>query len=243
LLPVIAVVLAACGVAALLSAALLLRRVPGYRIARVLNSAPDMTIDEAIAAAREGRRRYVRVRGRITSEEEFPDEQDRPLVYRWRRLEIAERPGDWTTVDEERLAVPFAIQERASSIAVDVDALADGLVVLPREAVGVAADVPDRVPPGTPARAAVRHRIDQISAVEHATVAGVPVVGPAGAPMLTEGLGRSLILTTLELPEAMRVLSGGRRRTALAVVALLVAGVGLLAVAIAMWIVGSGPTA
>jgi hypothetical protein len=37
---------------------------------------------------------------------------------------------------------------------------------------------------------------------------------------LTAGLGRPLVLTTLEMPEAMRVLGGGRTRAALAVAAL-----------------------
>jgi hypothetical protein len=238
LLPVIPIALAACGVAAFLSAVVLLRRVPGYRVARILSSAPDVSIDEAVASATSGQRRYVRVRGRISSEEEFPDEQDRPLVFRWRRLEVAERPGGWTTVDEERVAVPFSIQERASSIAVDIDALAEGLVVLPREATGVAGEVPDRLPPGTPPEAAVRHRVDQVSAVEHATVAGVPVGAQSGGAMLTEGLGRPLILTTLELPEAMRLLSAGRRRTAVAVVALLGAAGTFFALAIASWLAG-----
>jgi hypothetical protein len=51
-------------------------------------------------------------------------------------------------------------------------------------------------------------RIDQVSAVEHATVLGMPV--QAGArPQITAGLGRPLILTTLEVPEAMRILGGG----------------------------------
>lgn len=237
-MPVIPVILAASGVAALLSAALLLRRVPGYRVARILSSAPDVSIDEAIRAAIEGQRRYVRVRGRIASEEEFPDEQNRPLVFRWRRLEVAERSGEWKTVDDERVGVPFGLQERTSSIAIDVEALADGLVVLPREATGFAREVPDRLPPGTPPDAAVRHRIEQVSAVEHATAAGVPVARPGGGAVLTEGLGRPLILTTLELPEAMRVLSAGRRRTAVAVIVLLATAGASLALAFAAWAAG-----
>ena len=237
-MPVIPLVFAACGVAALLSAVLLLRRVPGYRVARVLSSAPDVSIDDAIRAATEGRRRYVRVRGRIASEEEFPDEQNRPLVFRRRRLEVEKRAGEWRTVDDERIGVPFALQERASSIGIDVDALTDGLVVLPREASGFAREVPDIVPPGTPPDAAVRHRVDQVSAVEHATAAGVPIARLEGGAVLTEGLGRPLILTTLEVPEAMRVLSAGRRRTAVAVVVLLATAGALLALAVASWVAG-----
>ena len=43
---------------------------------------------------------------------------------------------------------PFEVREGLDAIAVDDDALDDGLVVVPRESVGTAADAPDRVPPG-----------------------------------------------------------------------------------------------
>ncbi len=231
----IQLVLMVAGVVALVVGALVLRRVSGYRVARILRTAPSAGVAEAAEAAARGERRYLQVRGRIASSEEFPDEHDRPLVFRRRRLEIADRPGEWRVVEEERLAVPFGIQERATYVAVDAEALDEGLVVLPREATGRAAEVPDRVPPGTRGDALVRHRIDQISAVEHAAVAGVPVMVD-GVPTLTAGLGRPLIVTTLEAPEAVRVLATGRRRDVVLAAALLIAGLSLLVLSIVVWL-------
>ena len=61
----------------------------------------------------------------------------------------------------------------------------------------------------------MRLRVEQVSSVEHAVVLGVPVAGPGEQPVrMTAGLGRPLILTTLETPEAMRILAGRRRRAA-----------------------------
>ena len=54
---------------------------------------------------------------------------------------------------------------------------------------------------------------------------GVPGLEPGAGPILRPGLGRPLILTTLEPAEAMRLLASGRRGTAVAISALLAAGV------------------
>ncbi len=112
-------------------------------------------------------------------------------------------------------------------------ALGDGLVVVPREAVGVASDLPPTMlPEGVtlPPDAPVRVRIDQLSAIEQATVAGVPTLGPSGEPTLTAGAGRPLIVTSLAPDEAMRILGSERRGTVRAAAVLLVAGLGCLAV-------------
>jgi len=69
--------------------------------------------------------------------------------------------------------------------------------------------------------------IEQLSAVEHATVCGTPVLRD-GQPTLTAGLGRPLIVTTLEIPAAMRLLAAGHRRRVIAAAALLATGLGLL---------------
>ena len=80
-------------------------------------------------------RRYVRTQGRISSEDEFPDENDRPLVFRRQRLQRRDGRA-WATLDDDRVAVPFGIEDRQAFLAIDVDSLGDGLVVVPREAVG-----------------------------------------------------------------------------------------------------------
>lgn len=182
---------------------------PRYRVGRLLAVTPKVSVGEAVAMAREGAQRYVRVDGRIDAEQDFPDEHHRPLVYRRRRVQLRRGSG-WETFDESLERVPFEVHEGLDALAVDTDALGDGLVVLPRDADGLAEEVPDRVPPGTPPRTPVRLRYEQLSAVEHATVLGQPVARTDGTVSMTAGRGRPLVVTTLEIPEAMRVLGGGR---------------------------------
>ena len=183
------------------------------RVGRLLAAARPIPIAEARALALTGTQAYVRVEGRLTSDEEFPDDHDRPLVFRRTRIET-QSAGRWTSLMDEREAVPFALETRSESIAIDESALLEGLVVIPRESVGTVADLPADLKadlaatasPDTPARLT----IDQLSAVEHATACGVPVMRD-GQVTLTAGLGRPLIVTSLDQDSAMRVLAGDRR--------------------------------
>lgn len=210
----------------------------GYRVGRLLAGTSAVTIETAERYATDGRPRYVRVDGRIDSPDDFPDENDRPLVYRRRRLETW-RDGRWTTVDEDVQAVPFEIREGLGALAVDIEELGaepDALVVLPRESVGTAADASDRVPPGTSLTTPVRYRVEQVSAVEHASVLGVPQRRADGSIAMTAGLGRPLILSTLDATEAMQLLAGGRRGRPIVAMALLAGGIGLIVVGL-LWAV------
>jgi len=85
----------------------------------------------------------------------------------------------------------------------------------------------------------VRLRIDQLSAVEHATVAGVVARSPGGTPHITAGMGRPLILSSVEPDAAMRLLASGRRGSVLAAAALLVIGFGLFAAAVVALLLGA----
>jgi hypothetical protein len=80
----------------------------------------------------------------------------------------------------------------------------------------------------------VRLRIDQISAVEHATAAGVPTLARDGSTLLTAGMGRPLLLTTLDPDEAMRVLASDQRRVLLSALGLLVAAPIVVIVGVAL---------
>jgi hypothetical protein len=223
--------------------AILLSFGPRYRVGRLLASAPRVSIGEALELARTGETRFVRVDGRIDSEEEFDDIDHRPLVLRRTRIEhrVAVPPA-WRTLDLQTEAVPFQLNEGLDSIDVDRTALTDGLVVVPRHSVGVLADLGDRVtiPSGGPSLdTAARVTVEQVSSVEHAIAAGVPRLDPGGRAMLSGGLGRPLILTTLEIPEAMRVLTGGSILRSRAAAALLIGGGALLAAGVLWWIVSS----
>jgi hypothetical protein len=215
-----------CVVAAL---ALLHSLGPRYRVGRLLAATPMLEIDDARELAA-GRATYVRVTGRISSDEEFPDENDRPLVFRRKKIEVEEGRGRWLTIADEREAVPFGIETRSAFIAVDEAAIDVGLVAIPRESGGRLSDLPadlvasldNRLALDTPARLSIL----QLSAVEHATVCGTPVLRN-GVPTLTAGTGRPLIVTTLEVPAAMRLLAADHRPRVVAAAALLGAAVPL----------------
>jgi hypothetical protein len=232
------IVLAALAIGCLVAAALLLRRVgPAYGIARRLSGTPQMSIAEAVELATADDQRYVRVSGRVSSDEEFPDEHDRPLVYRRSRLEVADGDGGWRSIAQDSEAVPFGVEARGAYLAVDAAALTEGLIVVPREATGRVADLDPQLAGEENPDAAARLVIEQISAVEQAVVAGVPRLDETGTPTISAGLGRPLILTTVELPAAMRLLAGGRRGTVVAAAVLLGAGAVLAVAAVASFFV------
>jgi hypothetical protein len=79
--------------------------------------------------------------------------------------------------------------------------------------------------------------VEQVSSVEHATVLGVPQLAPGGAPTMAAGMGRPLILTTLERDEGMRVLTGGAEGRSRLAVACLAVGAVLVAGAVIWWLV------
>ena len=215
--------------------ALLLLRSLGsrYRVGRLLAAAPLVEISEALRLAT-GAPRYVRIMGRISSDEEFPDENDRPLVYRHKRVDVIDANGKWRSIADEREAVPFGVETREDFIAVDENAIAEGLVAIPRKSTGILSDLPAETVVGVEAlpgpESPARLLIEQVSAVEHATICGTPVL-LNGQPTMTAGAGRPLIVTTLEAAAAMRVLASGQRPRVLTAAALLVAAALLLVAA------------
>jgi hypothetical protein len=226
------------GLATLLVGVFVLRTYgPGYRVGRLLAATRSVTIAEALALAN-GPARYVRVSGRIDAEDEFEDDAHRPLVFRRTRLQLL-TDGTWVSFEDRRERVDFDIGEGLDAIGVDDAALDVGLVVVSRESVGTAADVADRVPPGTAPTTPVRLRIEQVSSIEHAHVLGVPSLDAAGEPRMSAGLGRPLILTTLEPDEAMRVLTGGERRRPLIAAACMIGGFGLIGLAALLAVIGA----
>jgi hypothetical protein len=233
--------LAGAGAVALVVAALLLRTLGArFRLGRILSAAREVTLEEAreLAAASPV---YVRVTGRVSSTEEFPDDNDRPLVFRRTRLEVQVAPDRWKTVLDEREAVPFGVESRSEFVAIDQDSLSDGLVAIPRIATGTVGELQ-----GTYADAArgidpdaqARLTIEQLSAVEQATACGTPVLRD-GQPTITAGLGRPLIVTILDRPAAMRLLAAGARRRVAAAAVLIAAGLALVAVALGVAILAT----
>jgi hypothetical protein len=213
----------------------------GWRLGRLLAAAPLRSIDDAVAVAERGEERYVRLHGRIDSDEEFPGDDGKPIVFRRRRLQrrvahLLVREG-WQTFDDERTAVPFSLTERGSRVALEVEALGDGLVVVPRLSTGVAAELTatldGRPLPDMPPDAPVRLRVEQVSTTDHGTACGVVRRAPSGETLLAPGLGRPLILTTLDVDEAMRILGSEQRARLVLAAGLLIATPIVLAIGLA----------
>ena len=230
------------GLISFLIGALILRSFgPGYRVGRLLAATPTVTIGEAVEIAKAGGpERYVKVSGRIDAETDFEDDAHRPLVFRRTRLDLRVKRA-WRSLDDQREAVPFEVREGLDGIAVHHADLDAGLVVLPRESVGTAADTPDRVPDGTDPTATVRLLVQLVSTVEHAIVLGVPTLDASGNPQVAAGLGRPLILTTLETDEAMRILARDHARRPFAVAVSLVVGLALILVGLGWAVVDALP--
>jgi hypothetical protein len=242
---VIPLFLLAAGLVAFAAAAAILRSFGrGYRVGRLLAVAPQVSVAEAIRRADSGKPGYVRVDGRIDSDAEFEDADHKPLVLR--RTTIDWRPaagGSWTRFDTRVEAVPFVIREGLDEISVDGEAIGEGLVTIPRQSVGQARDIQALTDAGVDPDAEARLQVDLLSTVDHGTVLGVPVRTADGVKM-GPGLGRPLIISTLEGDEAMRTLSGGATGLSRVAIACLAAGV-LLILAAAVWwlvdaVVGSG---
>ena len=231
---------AVAGVLALGVAVAILRSFgPRYRVGRLLASVPAVPVAEAVRLARSGEPRYVRIDGRIDSDAEFEDADHRPLVLRRTTLESRSGSGSrrWATFEHGLEAVPFVVREDLDEIAVAGESIGDGLVVVARESAGRAADLGDRAPAGMDPATEVRFRSEFVSSIEHAIVLGVPALGADGRPVLGPGLGRPLILTTLEPDEAMRILTGGAMGRSQLAVACLVIGAVLIGAAALWWLV------
>jgi hypothetical protein len=221
-------VLLVAGVVALVAAWRIRPALGGrYRVGLLLSVAPVVSVGEARLLAG-GPPRYVQVSGRLDSEADFEDEAHRPLVFRRTRLQL-EDGSRWVDLDDRRERVPFEVHEGLDSIRIDDSELKEGLVVVVRESVGTAGDVADRVPAGTDPLTPVRLRIEQVSSVEHAIVAGVPRLDEAGEATFSSGLGRPLILATMDRPDALRVLAEGRPARPVIVAGLMIAGIVLVA--------------
>jgi len=232
---VIPLLVLAAGLAALAAGWLLVRRLGARaRIGRILASTRAVPVDEAVRLAG-GPPRYVAVEGRLDSEQEFPDEHGRPLVYRRSRLELL-RGSRWEAVEDHRETVPFGLADGLATIALDAGALGDGLVVVVRESEGLASEIPDRVPEGTPGGTRARLRVEQVSSVEHGLALGVPVTGDDGATVLRPGLRRPLILTTLPRDDALRILAADHRTSTRLGALLMAGGLGVAAVGL-VWAV------
>ena len=209
------------------------------RAGQLLAGLSPVTPTEALrlAALRGDSSPYLAIKGSIDAAEIFEDENHRPLVYRRERVSIADE-GGWRVIDTAERSLPFVVSDPSSSISIATADLADGLVVVERRWEGSvaelhaaareyqqaeAASLVAAIAARDPSRAA-RVSLEQISSLDRATAAGHLVDGE-----LRAGVGRPLVVTTLERAEALRLLgSEGRGQLASSTAALAALALGLL---------------
>lgn len=190
-----------------------------------------------LAALRGGAAPYLAIKGSIDAPEIFEDEHHRPLVYRRERVSVADE-GGWRVIDTAERSLPFVVSDPSNSISIATADLADGLVVVERRWEGSVADLHaagrEYQRPETAALVAAlaasdptrraRVGLEQISNLDRATAAGQLVNGE-----LRAGVGRPLVVTTLERAEALRLLgTEGRGRLATSTLALAFLALGVL---------------
>ena len=232
--------LAVMGVALIVAGLLLSRRTDARtRAGQLLAGLSPISPTEALklAALRGGAAPYLAIKGSIDAPEIFEDEHHRPLVYRRERVSVADE-GGWRVIDTAERSLPFVVSDPSNSISIATADLADGLVVVERRWEGSVADLHaagrEYQRPETAALVAAlaasdptrraRVGLEQVSNLDRATAAGQLVNGE-----LRAGVGRPLVVTTLERAEALRLLgTEGRGRLATSTLALAFLALGVL---------------
>jgi hypothetical protein len=232
--------IALIGAAVMVAGLLLTRRADvRTRVGQLLAGLSPVTPTEALrlAALRGETAPYLAIKGSIDAAEIFEDENHRPLVFRRERISIADEQG-WRVIDVAERSLPFVISDASSAIRISTTDLAEGLVVVERRWEGSvvelhaagreyqspeAAALVAAIAASDPSRHA-RVGLEQISNLDRATAAGQLVDGE-----LRAGVGRPLVVTTLERADALRLLGGeGRGRLASSTLALALLALGVL---------------
>ena len=165
--------------------------------------------------------RVARIAGRIRCADPIVTADGERLVAFHRDVEV-HTPDGWRGIERVRETRSFELWDHAGALTVDAADAAEPLVVIPRAWRGSAADLDasfgpalarlraERTPPGA-ARAVTR----TVSVVDRVLVSGIPRAKPDGGTRLMPP-PRGHIVSSLELPDAMRLLGGPHKGRLLA---------------------------
>lgn len=224
-----------------LSAALI---VSGYLLAR--RSGAELALGRRLAGAREHRvgdlrdldplpERAVRVAGRIRCPDPIVTARDDRLVALHRDVEVRLADGSWRTIERLRMSRGFELWDHDGSLSLDPADAAEPLVTLPHVWRGSVAELTDEGHLAAIARlraegrdpVAARSVTRMVSVVERLLVLALVRPAATGSVVLAPPAG-GFVISTLDLPDAMRLL-GGPRRSWLVAGSILVAVGALLA--------------
>jgi hypothetical protein len=165
--------------------------------------------------------RPVRVTGRIRCPDPILTERGDRLVAVHRDVQVKPPNGPWRSIDRVRETRGFELWDHDGSLPIDPARAAEPLIVIPHVWRGTTADLTDaghlaavaRLGMGDqpwPARSVTRmvSVVERLLVLAHVTrnAEGVRLEPPPGG----------FLVSTLELPDAMRLLGGPRRRLLLA---------------------------
>ena len=191
-----------------------------WRTARRLAGAPIVSVENAAAAVTAGHSpsRPVQLRGRVRCADPIVTAAGERLAAVHRDVDVRIPSGGWRAVERIRDSRPIELWERRSSIVLDPAAVAEPLVTLPQVWHGAVEELPADLQPAVAALAAregpladARAITRTITLVDQLIVLAVPGLGADGRPACLPPAG-GLIVSNLELDEAMRLLGGERPR-------------------------------
>lgn len=225
---------AAVGVAVAVISALAIRGAGGHpRLARRLAGAREVRVGTLLDAGA-GTERAVRVTGRIRCRDPLHVPGGEPLVAYHRDVEVRLPRVGWRSVERLRETRSFELWDHDGSLSVDLSTAAEPLVTIPAVWRGDVAALEE--PHASAARQLeqrhgraleARSTTRTINVTDRLLLLAVAAGGGAGGVALEPPPG-GYIVSTLPLPDAMRVLGGRRHRMAAGVVGLAIGG--LLAV-------------
>lgn len=227
-------VLAVLGIVVTAVSLVVLRRT-GARpdLARRLAGPPEAKVGSLLEG--ELPRRAVRVTGRIRCRDPLVLPDGDRLVALHRDIEVEAR-GRWRTVERLRETRSFELWDHDGSLTLDPAAAAEPLITIPHVWTGAANEL-DEPYRSAAARLAERHgavgraraTTRSLAVTDRLLALARPVRDDAGRVRLEPPDGGYLI-SSLALPDAMRLLAGRHRRAAVAAVIGLLAGASLAAV-------------
>ena len=213
----------------------------GYLLAR--SSGAQLAMGRRLAGARQHRvgdleelrplpERPVRVSGRIRCPDPIVTARDDRLVALHRDVDVQLADGSWRTIERLRVTRGFELWDHDGSASLDPASAAEPLVTLPHVWRGAVEELED---PGHVAAidrlraegrppVAARSVTRMISVVEHLLVL-CQVHGAEGESVTLAPPPGGFVISTLELPDAMRLLGGPGRSRLLAGSALIVIGI------------------
>lgn len=213
----------------------------GYLLAR--SAGAHLALGRRLAGAREHRvgdlaaleappNRTIRVSGRIRCADPIVTARDDRLVALHRDVEVQLGDGSWRTIERLRITRSFDLWDHDGSLALDAAQAAEPLVTIPHVWRGSVEELTDdghvaaveRLSAEGREPSAARSVTRMVSVVERLLVLALVERTTEGGPRLAPPPG-GYVISTLELPDAMRLLGGPRRSRLIAGSVLVAAGV------------------